>query len=163
MDHNKEVTLTHFSTEHLDHLNSFQLPTEQEKFTALPKNAIEVTRNQYRMVLLSNEKPVGYFLLHSTERVMEYTDNPHAMLLTAFSINYPYQGKGIAKKGMLLLEDFVKKEFSTCNEIILAVNHKNIPAQKLYAKVGFQDTGRRKVGLIGEQFIMSLEINEDLS
>lgn len=68
MDHNTEVTLTHFSTEHLDHLNSFQLPKEQEKFTALPKDVLEVTENQYRIVLLSNEKPVGYFLLHSTKK-----------------------------------------------------------------------------------------------
>lgn len=57
---------------------------------------------------------------------------------------------------MLLLRDFVKSEFPSCDEIVLAVNHKNFPAQKLYAKVGFKDTGRRKIGPIGEQFILSL-------
>jgi hypothetical protein len=57
---------------------------------------------------------------------------------------------------MFLLGEFVKSEYPTCNEIVLAVNHKNIPAQKLYSKVGYKDTGRRKMGPIGEQFIMNL-------
>ncbi|WP_226665186.1 GNAT family N-acetyltransferase [Metabacillus litoralis] len=156
MEHNTIVTLKHFSLEHLEHLNSFQLPKDQEKFTALPNEVMNVKEGQFRIVITSNDIPVGFFLLHSTKRVMQYTDNSKAMLLTAFSINYSTQGQGFAKRGMLLLKAFIKKEFPTCNEIVLAVNHKNIPAQNLYNKVGFHDTGRRKVGVIGEQFIMSL-------
>lgn len=53
---------------------------------------------------------------------------------------------------------FVHQEFPESDEIVLAVNHKNIPAQKLYKKVGFEDTGRRKVGEMGEQFIYNLEV-----
>jgi len=30
--------------------------------------------------------------------------------------------------------------------------HKNIAAQKLYLKIGFQDTVIRKMGIIGEQY-----------
>jgi RimJ/RimL family protein N-acetyltransferase len=90
--------------------------------------------------------------------VKEYSDNARAMLLTAFSINHAYQGKGYAKQGMSLLSEFVQKEFLDCNEIVLAVNHKNIPAQKLYMKVGFHDTGRTKIGRIGEQYIMALSL-----
>ena len=78
------------------------------------------------------------------------------MLLTALSVNYAKQGKGYAKQAMLLLSDFVKSEFPDCDEIVLAVNHKNIPAQRLYSRVGFTDTGRRKNGPIGEQFILNL-------
>ncbi|MBT2719477.1 N-acetyltransferase, partial [Bacillus sp. ISL-57] len=95
---------------------------------------------------------------HSTERVKEYSDNPKAMLLTALSVNHAKQGKGYAKQGMLLLSDFVKSEFPNCDEIVLVVNHKNLPAQQLYLKVGFQDTGKRKIGPIGEQFIMNLSV-----
>ncbi|WHZ06067.1 GNAT family N-acetyltransferase [Neobacillus sp. YX16] len=156
----KAVELVHFSKEYETQLHSFELPEEQEKFTALPKKVTEVADGQYRIVILSEHEPVGFFLLHTTDRVKEYSDNPRAMLLTAFSINYVHQGKGYAKQGMLLLSEFVQKEFPECNEIVLAVNHKNIPAQKLYMKVGFQDTGRRKVGRIGEQFIMALSLWE---
>ena len=78
------------------------------------------------------------------------------MLLTALSVNHAKQGRGYAKKGMLLLKDFVKTEFPNCDEIVLVVNHKNVPAQQLYLKVGFGDTGKRKMGPKGEQFVMNL-------
>nr|WP_272495798.1 GNAT family N-acetyltransferase [Bacillus pinisoli] len=139
-------------------MNSFELPKEQAQFTSLPKDYIEVTEGQYRIVILDHDEPVGFFLLHSTDRVKDYVNNPTAMLLTSFSINQSKQGKGYAKQGMLLLPKFVSTEFPDCNELVLAVNYKNIAAQNLYLQVGFSDTGRRKLGPIGEQYIMSLMI-----
>lgn len=59
---------------------------------------------------------------------------------------------------MSLLKDFVNRELSEYKETILAVNHKNVPAQKLCEKVGFSDTGRRKMGRIGEQFIFNISV-----
>ncbi|WP_067726427.1 GNAT family N-acetyltransferase [Oceanobacillus damuensis] len=150
------IELKHFSNEHMDLLSSFQLPEEQGKFTSLPINFIEVTEGQHRIVILNDNEPVGFFLLHSTDRVKEYSDNQNAMLLTSLSINHAKQGKGYAKQAMDILKKFVSDDFPNCNEIVLAVNHKNIAAQKLYEKVGFQDTGRRKTGPVGEQFIMNL-------
>ncbi|WP_430787076.1 GNAT family N-acetyltransferase [Virgibacillus flavescens] len=150
------VKLEHFSDEYLEGLKSFELPEEQAKFTALPTKYFKVTEGQHRIVIVNESEPIGFFLLHSTERVKEYSDNPNAMLLTSLSVNQAKQGKGFAKQAMILLSDFVKSEFPNCNEIILAVNHKNIPAQRLYSKIGYKDTGRRKIGPVGEQFIMSL-------
>lgn len=59
---------------------------------------------------------------------------------------------------MLLLEEFVKCYFPIKNEVVLAVNERNIPAQNLYAKVGFEDKGFRRMGPIGQQIIMHLPI-----
>ena len=59
---------------------------------------------------------------------------------------------------MLLLEEFVKRYFPIKNEVVLAVNERNIPAQNLYAKVGFEDKGFRRMGPIGQQIIMHLPI-----
>ncbi|MBC5638754.1 GNAT family N-acetyltransferase [Ornithinibacillus sp. BX22] len=153
-----EVKLEHFSNEHMKELATFELPEEQAQFTALPSKYKVVKEGQHRIVLLCGNKPVGFFLLHSTDRIKEYSNNPNAMLLTTLSVNYAEQGKGYAKQAMLLLRDFVKSEFPSCDEIVLAVNHKNFPAQKLYSKVGFKDTGRRKIGRIGEQFIFNLDL-----
>ncbi|WP_103108653.1 GNAT family N-acetyltransferase [Brevibacillus reuszeri] len=158
MDHASNVTLMHFAIHHEDALRKFELPEEQEQFTSLPQRITEVTAGQHRIVIESDTKPVGFFLLHATDRVKEYSENPQAMLLTSFSINHAEQGKGYAKRGMLLLREFVKVEFPTCNEIVLAVNHKNIPAQKLYLQAGFSDTGKRRMGPIGEQLIFCLSI-----
>ncbi|GEL78510.1 GNAT family N-acetyltransferase [Tenuibacillus multivorans] len=156
MEKTEYITLEHFSNKHLDALTSFKLPEDQKQFTALPDQYKEVEDGQHRIVILNKTKPVGFFLLHATARVKDYSDNPSAMLLTSLSINHAEQGKGYAKKAMFLLKEFVVSEFPDCDEIVLAVNHKNISAQQLYLKVGFQDTGRRKVGPIGEQFIMNL-------
>lgn len=149
------IEIKHFSIEHLDQLSSFQLPEEQEQFTSLPINYSEEIVGQHRIVILNDKEPIGFFLMHSTDRVQEYTDNLKAMLLTSLSINQSKQGRGYAKQAMNLLKEFVLHEFPHCNEIVLAVNHKNIAAQKLYENVGFQDTGKRKIGPIGEQFILS--------
>ncbi|MBS4208852.1 GNAT family N-acetyltransferase [Bacillus sp. FJAT-50079] len=152
------VQLRHFSNVYSDILNSFELPNEQGKFTSLPKEFQEHVEDQYRIVILHKSEPVGFFILHATDRVKDYTENSKAMLLTSLSINHVHQGKGFAKQAMFLLKKFISIEFPTCNEVVLAVNHKNNVAQQLYVKVGFQDTGKRKIGPIGEQFIMKLMI-----
>ncbi|MFS0749422.1 GNAT family N-acetyltransferase [Oceanobacillus sp. 1P07AA] len=156
----EQVELHLFRDEFEDELKSFTLPDDQERFTALPDKILTVTDGQYRVVILNQGTPVGFFILHCTERVQEYSNNPNAMLLTSLSINHKHQGKGYAKKGMLALERFIVSNFPDCNEIVLAVNHKNLPAQQLYKHVGFTDTGRRKIGAIGEQFIMELRMKE---
>ncbi|MBO8173308.1 MAG: GNAT family N-acetyltransferase [Bacillaceae bacterium] len=157
-----EVELKRYEKKYFKILKNFTLPAEQEQFTALPiellRENLEEKHDQHGIVILSDHEPVGFFVLHSSDRVKEYTDNPNAMLLAALSINYSQQGKGFAQKGMKQLKSFIKKEFPACNEVVLAVNHKNIPAQQLYKKVGFKDTGRRKIGKIGEQLILSLTV-----
>ncbi|RQW22699.1 GNAT family N-acetyltransferase [Bacillus sp. C1-1] len=156
---NKQIQLSFYDEQYHEVLSDFELPDSQAKFTALPEDILNVSDGQYRIVIVSEERPVGFFLLHSTSRVSEYTMNPNAMLLTALSIDYKHQGQGHAKKAMIELKEFVYRNFEKCDEIILAVNHKNIPAQNLYKNVGFVDTGRRKIGKIGEQFIMKLDLN----
>lgn len=159
MDKVDSIELVHLSEEHLEILNNFELPEDQSQFTALPKEVVDVTDGEYPIVLLNDKVPVGFFLLHSTERVRNYTNNANAMLLTAFSTDHKQQRKGYAKKGMLQLPLFMKREFEFCDEVVLVVNHKNIPAQHLYLNVGFVDTGVRRMGPIGEQIVMSLEIS----
>ncbi|WP_068984551.1 MULTISPECIES: GNAT family N-acetyltransferase [Lysinibacillus] len=156
MQKTNTIELVHFSEDFVDVLNDFELPEEQCQFTALPKEISIDMVGQYPIVILSDNVPVGFFVLHATERVKEYTSNPNAMLLTALSIDHKQQGNGYAKKGMLALSEFIKKVFKECNEVVLVVNHKNIPAQNLYLKVGFVDNGERRMGPIGEQIVMNL-------
>ncbi len=150
------VELKQYKPEFLKVLKRFKLPDEKAQYTAFPTDILEnLIDGQYPIVIFNNNEPVGFFVLQSTDKVKEFTDNPNALLLTALSINHSKQGKGFAKKGMKLLKSFVNQEFPKYNEIVLAVNHKNIPAQKLYGKVGFSDTSRRKMGRLGEQLILN--------
>lgn len=54
---------------------------------------------------------------------------------------------------MKILPAFTKEHFKYVEELILVVNHANIPAQNLYKKDGFADTGIRRSGKHGNQFI----------
>ncbi|WP_127593140.1 GNAT family N-acetyltransferase [Paenibacillus lautus] len=154
----EQIQLEFRSAEHLPILNEFELPDDQVQFTAHPKEALNLVEGQFPIVILADDHPVGFFILHATERVKEYTSNSHAMLLTTLSIDHRQQRKGYARRGMLALPSFIRSQFPSCDEVVLVVNHKNVPAQQLYERVGFEDTGRRRMGPIGEQWVMNITI-----
>jgi len=161
MNEVNDVKLDFYKSEYEEFLRGFNLPDDQVRFTALPSDKIEEAINiseQYPIVILADKEPVGFFILHSSKRVKDYTNNPKALLLTALSINHSQQGKGYGKKGMEMLKEFARQSFPDFNEIILAVNKKNIAAQKLYEKVGYRDTEVRKMGPIGEQLVLSYSL-----
>ncbi|PEJ03348.1 GNAT family N-acetyltransferase [Bacillus toyonensis] len=141
-----------------EQVENYKLSEEQLQFTGTPKKCIELSRtdtDRHSILFLANNKLVTFFVLHENEGVKPYSENPKAMLLRAFSTDYYYQGKGYAKQSLLFLPDFIRKEYPHINEIVLAVNIKNITAQSLYKKCGFIDEGVRKIGKKGQLIIMS--------
>ncbi|WP_242235182.1 GNAT family N-acetyltransferase [Bacillus cereus group sp. BfR-BA-01316] len=160
--HTGEIQLVPYKEQYKEIIQSFTLPSEQVQFTANPGELLEKAKNDRTknvvIILDYNGVPVGVFALQTGDRVQEFTENKDAILLTSFSVNHNKQRKGYAKKSLALLQDFVKYYYPIKNEVILAVNEKNIPAQKLYEKVGFQDKGYRRMGPIGQQLILHLLI-----
>ncbi|SYX86178.1 GNAT family N-acetyltransferase [Paenibacillus alvei] len=156
----KQVTveLQFYKPAYMEALHSYQLPAEQKQFAAMPNQRLDTSDGQHPIVITAGNQPVGFFVLNKNARVQEYSENPQALLLTSFSIDYAKQGQGYASTGLELLKSFIPEHFPDCNEIVLAVNHKNIPAQRLYIKAGFTDTGQRCEGNIGEQYIFSLSL-----
>ncbi|PFM63346.1 GNAT family N-acetyltransferase [Bacillus cereus] len=159
-----EIQLVPYKEQYKENIQAFTLPSEQVQFTSNPGELLEKVKNDYTknvvVILDYNGVPVGVFALQTGDRVQEFTDNNDAILLTSFSIDHNKQRKGYAKKSLALLQDFVKYYYPIKNEVILAVNKKNIPAQKLYEKVGFQDKGYRRMGPIGQQLILHLPITK---
>ncbi|UNP78845.1 GNAT family N-acetyltransferase [Bacillus nitratireducens] len=160
--HTGEIQLVPYEEQYKEIIQSFTLPSEQVQFTANPGELLEKAKNDRTknvvVILDYSGVPVGVFALQTGDRVQEFTENKDAILLTSFSVNHNKQRKGYAEKSLALLQDFVKNYYPIINEVILAVNEKNIPAQKLYKKVGFQDKGFRRMGPIGQQIIMHLPI-----
>ncbi|WP_409299849.1 GNAT family N-acetyltransferase [Peribacillus sp. SCS-155] len=157
----QNIKLSLFNPKYLSGLNRFELPPEQEQFTGLPKKMLRLAENDWNrhpVIIVKDDAPVGFFLLNTGTRVLNYTENINALLLTAFSINYKEQGKGYAKAGLLMLNDFVVKHFPAADEIVLAVNMKNSAARALYESIGFMDDGRRTMGPIGEQAVLTSKI-----
>ncbi|MBJ7897662.1 GNAT family N-acetyltransferase [Bacillus atrophaeus] len=155
---NNDVSLSLYKPEHLSELADFELKETDKRFTALPKDVLTqaiTIQDRYPVVILKEDLPVGFFILHiSKETIAPYSNNPYAILLSALSINSVHHGKGYAKQAMLQLPAFVSAYFPWSDEILLAVNHLNTRAKHLYLKTGFLDKGRRKIGPIGEQLIL---------
>ncbi|WP_341519670.1 GNAT family N-acetyltransferase [Bacillus paramobilis] len=160
--HTGEIQLVPYKEKYKEIIQTFTLPSEQVQFTSDPGELLEKVKSDRTknviVILDYNGVPVGLFALQTGDRVQEFTDNQEAILLTSFSVNHNRQRKGYAKKSLALLQEFVKRYFPMKNEVVLAVNEKNIPAQNLYEKVGFQDKGFRRMGPIGQQIIMHLPI-----
>lgn len=147
------VALDFYKPEYRSLLEDYFLPEEQMNYTSLPFDAIkkcEQDVDRHPIVILHNHEAAGFFVLHGWEGVKGYSDNKEALLLRAYSVNYSFQGKGIARLSLELLLSFVKENFPLINEIILAVNANNKSAQQVYQKCGFEDKGIRAMGRKGE-------------
>lgn len=142
-------------------IEGYFLTVEQLQFTGTPKECVELSKmdsDRHSILAIQDQELVTFFVLHEKEGVKPYSENNKAMLLRAFSTDYRHQGNSYAKKALLCLPDFVRKQFPHINEIVLAVNVKNVAAQSLYEKCGFVDKGDRKMGKKGELMILSLEL-----
>lgn len=151
------VQLSPYHPKHHQALEAFYLPKEQQRFTALPRDILEHTlqeRNRKPILILTEETPVGFFVLGYGEMIKAYINNANAILLYALSINRLHQGNGYAKNALLVLPDYVMKHFPGIDEIILTVSEENIHAKRLYEKLGFQDEGMRKLRTTGMETIL---------
>ncbi len=156
-----EVKLENYQIAQLKQLTDYELTESQLIYTSHPRNALEVCetdKGRYPIVILSNGVPAGFFVLYQGEELVEYTENPNAILLRAYSVALPFQGQGIAYSSLELLPGFVRENFPQVNEVVLAVNLRNEAAQRVYLRSGFEDSGKRVMGRMGEQFVYRLKV-----
>lgn len=151
----EELSLEFYNEKYDMELEKFELEKEQENFTAYPKEIIETLTDieRYFILIVHGKKVVGYFVLHENNGPVEIGCHDKALLIRALAINKKEQKKGYALSAMKMLPDFVDKYFKSITELVLIVNHANIPAQGLYIKAGFADTGMRRNGKHGLQYI----------
>ncbi|RWZ59117.1 GNAT family N-acetyltransferase [Halobacillus fulvus] len=150
-----------YKPSHRQYLISYHLPEDQQEFTSLPLQKIDnphVTKSSMHVLIMDDQRPVGYFALEDGDKVRKYSDNPHAMVLTSFSIEADSQGKGFAKQALKLLSDFVKDSLPHVDEVVLGVNKRNLAAANLYLTNGFVDEDEVYVGSKGPQHVLHLYI-----
>ena len=84
------------------------------------------------LVALSDDKVIGYV---GSQSVMGESD------MMNIAVHPEYRRQGVAEKLVLELVEALKKVGNKC--LTLEVRASNIPAQKLYEKLGFQLVGKR--------------------
>lgn len=157
------TTLSFYKPEDFIDLTNYALDDEQSQFTAMPKATLEIikeknTGNKFPVSICFNDKAVGFFVLDFGEDKFDLTENVNSTLLRSLSINPDYQGKGVGKTAMVIVSDFIKKNFPACTEIVLAVNFNNKSAYNLYLKCGFIDDGKTREMSKGSQHLLSKKI-----
>ena len=155
------VSLTKVAPQHIEPLREFTLHKQQLAFTSMPILAYEkclLDQKRFPVAILEGDRPVGFFVLDQGADVWTYSKSTHAILLRAFSINLPYQGRGIAKASLQQLQPFVKTHLPHCREVVLGVNQNNPSAKKVYLGAGFIDTGKEKIGRSGPMAILKFFI-----
>lgn len=158
---NQTVSLVEYKDIFENALKNYYLPEEQLTFTSLPLQKIHnpnVSRSSTHVLIMEDDKPVGYFALEDGEKAQRYSENPNARALTSFSIDSSFQGRGIAKEGLKLLPSFVQEHIPYTNEVVLGVNKRNKAAISLYLKTGFVDENKIYKGAKGPQHVLHLYI-----
>lgn len=157
------VELELYKENHYSDLN-YTLNQEQAKFTYTinycinERNDLE-DRNKTIVTILEDKTPVGFFILDFGKDKFELKNNDSAILLRSLSVNPNTQGKGIGKKSMSQLKNFISENFSDVNEVLLSVHKNNISANKLYYSVGFVNTEFEVLSPVGEDLcVLSLAI-----
>ncbi|QHW29643.1 GNAT family N-acetyltransferase [Paenibacillus rhizovicinus] len=77
----------------------------QVGFVFLPSKALDFfqDKNGFPVVILIEDEPVGFLVLHYSCEIIDFSENDNALFLRAFSIDRKHQGKGYAKSAMNLL------------------------------------------------------------
>lgn len=145
-----------------DIIRQYQLTEDQLLYTGRPELPIKISKSNvfiHPILAIEDELLTNFFVLDEKKDVAVYTTNQQAILLRTFSTDVRYQGRGYAKKVLLALPRFIQHQFPSCNEIILAVNHENIAAQKLYEATGFKQEGKIVEGEHGSLYVMTMPLS----
>lgn len=102
-------------------------------------NALSLAQSKVQVgwntkVIYDNETMVGFAMYGYS-----YDDN--FFEICRLMIDYKFQGRGYGKISLIKIIEEIKK-IESCKEIYICFDPENIVAQKLYEKVGFQDTGK---------------------
>lgn len=151
------MELIKYNLKYDDLIDDYYLPEEQLYYSAMPLEAVEISKNnndRHTLLGMDDGELVTFFILHENKAVQPYSNQPNDILLRSFSTNYKHQGKGYARKTLELLPDFMKEYLPHINAIVLGVNVKNTAGQSLYKKCGYVDEGNRVMGSKGEMVVM---------
>lgn len=153
------VHLKFFVSEDLTDLN-YVLDEAQSLYTSTAEQALERIKERgdnlaFPVSIFDDKVLVGFLVLDFGADKFDITDNSDSVLLRSLSINPAFQGKGIGKSVMVVIDKFIKDHFESCDEIVLAVNQNNTIAYEIYLKTGYLFDGKVREGRSGPQFLMA--------
>lgn len=129
------------------------------RFTATAQQALQNISERdgsdaFPITIFEDDIPAGFFVLDFGKDKLDLTDNQDSVLIRSLSVNPQMQGRGIGKRAMMKVDEFVREHFKNCNELVLAVNQKNDSAYHIYLQAGYIYDGKTRIGRSGPQYLM---------
>lgn len=149
----------YWDIENKHQINTYTLSKDDLLFTSHPRVALqEAVKNVncHPVVFIDSGIITTFFVLQYNNT--PYSSNENALILKSFSTDSRHQRKGYAKAALRQLNQYVKNNYDSINEVVLAVNSKNAPAIQLYSECGFADTNTRILTDRGTLCILALSI-----
>jgi len=144
-----------------DLVEAIALPPEQEAFAGSLDEVFgrlnepdAVGLEQGFAVVEPSGEVVGFFVLREGLRRPAWAP-PGTVSLHNFRVRLGFQGKGVGRRCISLLEDWFARERPVQPQLMLAVNARNTGAIEAYRKIGFVDTGQRHEEGMGPQYIFA--------
>jgi ribosomal protein S18 acetylase RimI-like enzyme len=142
-------------------VEAIALPPEQEVFAGSLDEVFgrlnepdAMGQEQGFAVVSPHDGVVGFFVLREGLRRPPWAP-PGTVTLHNFRVRPGFQGKGVGRRCIALMEDWFARERPVQPQLMLAVNARNDPAIAAYRKIGFVDTGARHDGPQGPQFVFA--------
>ncbi|HEY9234775.1 MULTISPECIES: GNAT family N-acetyltransferase [Phenylobacterium] len=142
-------------------VEAIALPPEQEAFAGSLDEVFgrlnepgAVGLEQGFAVIEPNGEVVGFFVLREGLRRPAWAP-PGTVSLHNFRVRPGFQGKGVGRRCISLLEEWFARERPVQPQLMLAVNSRNTAAINAYRKIGFVDTGQRHEEGMGPQYIFA--------
>ena len=109
----------------------------KEEKTYSKEKWLERVNNDYSLLALENNKPIGIISAYITEE----KNNKVAHVVSVFVLKEA-RGRGVGEKLLNTVLEKIKKD-PTIKKVVLSVNKEQIPAVKLYQKFGFEIIGQK--------------------
>jgi len=139
-------------------VRALALPPDQEPFAGSMAEALAVCMDAdpaavRGYAIYAAAAPVGFFILKAPPATPHWADGD-AVTLHAFRIDARQQGRGYARAALAALAERARRDWPAAQQLMLAVNARNLAALGLYLACSWRDTGRQNPGPIGPQHLL---------
>lgn len=110
-------------------------------------------------VIRHDGQPAGFFIIDLDYPEQHDFADKGSVGLRSFFIAAPHQGKGLARRALRELDQYLRAQHIEAGKVFLTVNCRNTAAAALYRKQGFRDDGLLYFGgPCGPQHIMQMPL-----
>ncbi|RMM43530.1 N-acetyltransferase GCN5 [Pseudomonas syringae pv. aptata] len=135
-----------------------QIQFSGDIYTALNTLLVRPSPNICGFALLSDEKPVGFFLLKRDDCLPHWAQEALTATLHALQVDHREQGKGLGKACLQALPAALRLKWPDITQLMLSVDADNSAAIGLYTGQGWIDTGEAYRGRIGFERRLTLTL-----